>query len=186
MGTLVVSEFITLDGVVEAPGGEPTHPHSGWTMAHGDPELYAYKLQEVLEAESLLLGRVTYEGFSAAWPGRDGTFAEKMNAMPKHVVTSTLKDLGWNSTAVTGDVPAAVRELKNAGGGPMLVAGSPTLVRTLLAHDLVDELRLMVYPVLVGGGLSIFPDQRHKVTFELLDLVRYESDVLLQVYRPVA
>jgi hypothetical protein len=112
MRTLVVSEFITLDGVVEAPGGEPTHPHSGWTMAHGDPELYAYKLQETLEAESLLLGRVTYEGFSAAWPERGGVFADKMNAMPKHVVTSTLHELGWNATARrarTGPVRAGPR-----------------------------------------------------------------------------
>ena len=95
-------------------------------MAHGDPELYAYKLQETLEAESLLLGRVTYEGFSAAWPERDGVFADKMNAMPKHVVTSTLPELGWNATALTGDVPTAVGELKSGDGGPTLVAGSAT------------------------------------------------------------
>ena len=186
MRTLVVTEFITLDGVVEAPGGEPTHPHSGWTIAHGDPELYAYKLQETLEAESLLLGRVTFQGFAGAWSARDGEFADKMNAMPKHVVTSTLHELGWNATALTGDVPTAVGELKSGEGGPILVAGSATLVRTLLDHDLVDELRLMVYPVIVGGGVAIFPDQRHKVTFELVDLVRYGTGVLLQVYRPVA
>ncbi len=186
MRTLVVTEFITLDGVVEAPGGEPTHPHAGWTMAHGDPELYAYKLQETLDAESLLLGRVTYEGFSAAWSERDGVFADKMNAMPKHVVTSTLHELGWNARTLTGDVPTAVRQLKSGDGGPILVAGSATLVRTLLDHDLVDELRLMVYPVMVGGGVTIFPDQRHKATFELVDLVRYDTGVLLQVYRPVA
>ena len=109
-----------------------------------------------------------------------------MNAMPKHVVTSTLHGPGWNATALTGDVPTAVGELKNGDGGPILVAGSATLVRTLLDHDLVDELRLMVYPVMVGGGVTIFPDQRHKATFELVDLVRYDTGVLLQVYRPVA
>jgi dihydrofolate reductase len=186
MRSLIVSEFMTLDGVVEAPGGEPTHPHAGWTMAYGVPELYAYKLRETLEAQSLLLGRVTYEGFSAAWPGRDGEFADKMNAMPKHVVTTTLEVLGWNSRPVKGDVAAAVTDLKKAEGGPILVAGSATLVRTLLAHGLVDELRLMVYPVLVGGGLRIFPEQREKVALELADLVRYDSGVLLQVYRPAS
>jgi dihydrofolate reductase len=186
VGTLIVTEFMTLDGVVEAPGGEPTHPHAGWTMPYGVPELYAYKLKETLEAESMLLGRVTYEGFSAAWSERDGDFADKMNAMPKHVVTSTLTELGWNSTAITGDIPSAVTDLKNGEGGPILVAGSATLVRTLLANGLVDELRLMVYPVMIGGGLTIFPQDREKISLELADLVRYDSGVLLQIYRPTS
>jgi len=181
MRTLIVTEFITLDGVVEAPGGEPTHPHAGWTMPYGVPELFEYKLTETLEAESLLLGRTTYEGFSEAWPGRDGEFADKMNAMPKHVVTSTLDELGWNSEVLSGD---AVRGLKEGDGGPILVAGSASLVRTLLSHDLVDELRLMVFPVMVGGGLTIFPTDRKKIALELADQQRYSSGVLLQVYRP--
>jgi dihydrofolate reductase len=185
MRTLVVSEFITLDGVIEAPGGEPTHPHAGWTMPYGTPELYGYKLQETLQAESLLLGRVTFEGFAAAWPERDGEFADKMNAMPKHVVTTRSDELGWNASALTGDVRQAVTQLKDGEGGPILVAGSATLVRALLDYDLVDELRLMVYPVLIGGGLSIFGDQRHKLELELTELVRYDSGVLLQIYRPV-
>lgn len=186
MRALIVSEFMTLDGVVEAPGGEPTHPHSGWTIPYGVPELYAFKLQETLEAESLLLGRVTYQGFSEAWPARDGEFADKMNAMPKQVVTTTLRELGWNATVLTGDVATAVAGLKATDGGPILVAGSATLARALLAHGLVDELRLMVFPVLVGGGLRIFPEERAKITLELTDLVRYSSGVLLQVYRPTA
>ncbi|MGH3528647.1 MAG: dihydrofolate reductase family protein [Pseudonocardiaceae bacterium] len=186
MRTLIVTEFVTLDGVVEAPGGEPTHPHSGWTIPYGVPALYAYKLQETLEAESLLLGRITYQGFSAAWPQRKGEFADKMNAMPKHVVTTTLGDLRWNATAVTGDIPAAVAGLKKGDGGPILVAGSATLVGTLLARGLVDELRLMVFPVMIGGGLTIFPYQRDKIALELSDLVRYASGVLLQVYRPAS
>ncbi len=184
MRTLIVTEFMTLDGVVEAPGGEPTHPHAGWTIPYGDAELFAYKLRETLEAESLLLGRITYQGFSAAWPQRDGDFADKMNAMPKHVATTTLHELGWNATPLTGDVAAAVSDLKGGSGGPILVAGSATLVRTLLAHGLVDELRLMVFPVIVGGGLRIFPEQRDKVALELSHLERYESGVVLQVYRP--
>ena len=186
MRALIVSEFMTLDGVVEAPGGEPTHPHSGWTIPYGVPELYAYKLEECLEAGSLLLGRVTYEGFSAAWPQRDGEFADKMNAMPKHVVTSTRRELAWNASPLIGDVAAAVAALKEGEGGPILVAGSATLVRALLAHGLVDELRLMVFPVMIGGGLTIFPDDREKLTFELTELVRYSSGVLLQVYRPTS
>jgi len=186
MRTLIVTEFTTLDGVVEAPGGEPTHPHAGWTMPLGVPELFEYKLAETLEAESMLLGRKTYEGFFAAWPERDGEFADKMNAMPKHVVTSTLSELGWNAEVLAGDVPSGVRRLKEGEGGPILVAGSATLVQTLLAQGLVDELRLMVFPVLVGGGLTIYSDDRHLVALELVELVQYSSGVLLQVYRPAA
>jgi dihydrofolate reductase len=145
--------------------------------------LFAYKLKETLEAESLLLGRITYEGFSAAWPERDGEFADKMNGMPKDVVTSTTTDLAWNARALTGAVPDAVATLKEEDGGPIQVAGSATLVRSLLTHRLVDELRLMVFPVLLGGGLTIFPDRREKIALELTDLVRYESGVLLQIYR---
>lgn len=107
-----------------------------------------------------------------------------MNAMPKDVVTSTLTDMGWNGRPLRGDVRQAVAELKEGVGGPILVAGSATLVRTLLTHRLVDELRLMVFPVLIGGGLTIFPDQRVKISLELTELARYESGVLLEVYRP--
>ena len=144
----------------------------------------AFKLNETLEAQSLLLGRTTYEGFSAAWPQRGGEFADKMNAMAKEVVTSTLTELSWNSTALIGDVPRAVARLKEGEGGPILVAGSATLVRTLLAHGLIDELRLMVFPVIVGGGLTIFSDQREKIAPELTGLSRYTSGVVLEVYRP--
>jgi dihydrofolate reductase len=184
MRTLIVSEFITLDGVIEAPGGEPTHPHAGWTFRYGTDELYAYKLRETLDAESLLLGRVTYEGFAAAWPERDGDFADKMNAMPKQVVTTSAQELGWNASPLNGDVRQAVTDLRTGEGGPILVAGSGTLVRALLDYGLVDELRLMVFPVLIGGGLSIYPDQRNKLELELTELVRYDSGVLLQIYRP--
>jgi dihydrofolate reductase len=183
MRTLIVTEFVTVDGVVEAPGGEQTHPHTGWTIPYGVPELYAYKLQETLEAESLLLGRITYEGFAAAWPQQKGEFADKINTMPKHVVTTTLHELGWNATALTGDIPAAVTGVKNGQGGTILVAGSATLVRTLLAHGLVDELRLMIFPVMIGGGVRIFPEQRDEIALELTDLMRYASGVVLQVYR---
>jgi dihydrofolate reductase len=172
MRRLIVSEFISLHGVVEAPGGEQTHPHAGWTVPYGVPDQFAYKLNETLEAESLLLGGITYRGFSAAWPERDGVFADKMNAMPKDVVTSTATDLAWNARALTGDVPHAVATLKGGVGGLILVAGSATLVRDLLTHHVVDELRLMVVPVLLGGGLTIFPGRRQKMALELSDLIR--------------
>jgi dihydrofolate reductase len=181
---LIVSEFVTLDGVVEAPGGEQTHPHGGWMMRYGEPELFEYKIHEILEASSLLLGRITYESFAAAWPERRDPFADKMNAMPKDVVTSTLGELSWNATVLTGGVPDGVAALKEGAGGPILVAGSATLVRTLLSHTLVDELRLMVFPVMIGGGATIFPDERAKLDFELAELTRFSSGVALAVYRP--
>ena len=186
MRTLIVTEFISLDGAVEAPGGEPTHPNAGWTVAYRAPDSSAFKLQETLDAESMLLGRITYQGFAAAWPTMSDAFAGKMNSMPKHVVTNTLTDLEWNATPISGDVVAGVTKLKKGDGGPILVHGSATLVRFLLANHLVDELRLMVFPVMIGGGLSIFPDDRHKLTFELAELVRYDSGVVLQTYRPAA
>jgi dihydrofolate reductase len=186
MRKLVVSEFVTLDGVMEAPGGEVSHPHTGWTLPYGVPALYEYKFSEVVEAESLLLGRMTYEGFAEAWPERDGEFADKMNAMTKFVVTSKPDELSWNASALSGDVVTAVAELKRGDGGPILVNGSATLVHTLLAHGLVDELRLMVFPVVIGGGLRVFPEDRAKIDLELTDLVRYDSGVLLQIYRPAA
>jgi dihydrofolate reductase len=184
MRQLIVTEFVTLDGRMEAPGGEPTHPHAGWTIEFGTPELYAFKLDETLAAESLLLGRITFESFVGAWPDRDGPFADKMNAMPKHVVSTTLRDPGWNTTVLEGDVPTAVAALKQQDGGPILVARSCTLVHTLLREGLVDELRLMMYPVTIGSGLSVFPETPDRTAYTLADLVRYESGAVLHIYRP--
>ena len=126
MRPLIVTEFVTLDGVMEAPGGEPSHPHSGWVGDYAGPEQTAWKLAEVREAGALLLGRVTYEGFAAAWPAREGEFADVMNSIPKHVVTSTLADpLEWsNATVLGGDLATGVGRLKAEDGGPVLVAGS--------------------------------------------------------------
>lgn len=169
MRRLMVSEFITLDGVVEAPGGEPGHPHTGWVFDYHGPELERYKLEELRGAESMLFGRVTYEGFAEAWHPRRGEIADRLNAMPKHVVSSTLTPpLAWsNSTLLGGDLVTAVTELKRGEGGPILVHGSATLARGLLDADLVDDLRLMVFPVLVGGGEGIFPRSFRKATFTL-------------------
>ena len=190
MRKLIVSEFVTLDGVMEAPGGEPTHPHSGWVFDFMSEEQQQYKLQETLEAEALLLGRVTYEGFAAAWPERDGEFADKMNSMPKYVASTTLSGAGleWsNSQVIEGDVVAGVRRLKEEVGGPILVAGSQTLVHTLIGAGLVDELRLMVFPVLLGSGKRVFPsDSPDKTALKLADSQTFESGVVVLTYHPDA
>ncbi|WP_181782798.1 dihydrofolate reductase family protein [Pseudonocardia pini] len=182
MREIVVSEFVTLDGVMEAPGGEPTHPHTDWVPPHSTPELFAFKAGEVDAADALLLGRTTYESFAGAWPGYEGPMAERMNTMPKFVATSRPAELTWNATALAGDVVAAVTDLKKTDGGPLLVNGSATLVRTLLAAGLVDELRLQVFPVAIGGGLRFWPEERGKVVLRLSDTVRY-GDVVAQTYR---
>lgn len=182
MRRLIVTEFITLDGVVEAPGGESTHPHSGWTFPYGTPELYEFKLQEILDAESLLLGRKTFEQFAEVWPTRDGDLAEKINSMPKTVVTQRTDELGWNSARLEGDIRARVAELKSGDGGPILVVGSATLARSLLVWGIVDELRLLTYPVIVGGGLRLFADDRVRADLKLTRLDRFDSGAVLHVY----
>ena len=186
MRRLIVSEFVTLDGVMEAPGGEPGHPHSGWVFDHMGPEQEQYKLDEVLAAESLLLGRVTYEGFSAAWPSVEGPFGDAMNSMPKHVASTTLRDPTWNATVLTGDVPEAVQSLKDSDGGPILVAGSCTLVHTLLLEGLLDELRLMLFPVSIGDGLRVFPEERTKLSWRLGAHETFPSGVLALTYLPAS
>jgi len=172
---------------VEAPGGEHGHPHSGWAFDFAGPEQMEFKLAEVLEAESLLIGRATYEGFAEAWPERDGVFADKMNGMPKYVVSSTLSSPEWNNTTVLRrDWVAEVAHMKAGDAGPILVAGSATLVRELLARGLVDELRLMVFPVMIGGGLRCFAEARERLPFELAGTEAYSTGVVLNTYRKVA
>jgi dihydrofolate reductase len=172
---------------MEAPGGEPGHPHSGWVFDFIGDEQLQYKLQEVLEAESLLIGRVTYESFAGAWPERSGEFADKMNAMPKHVVSTTLKDPEWRNTTVIGrDVVPEVTRLKQRDGGPILVEGSRTLVHTLMEHNLVDEYRIMIFPVLLGSGRRLFPDSRAKRMLRLVDSRSFGSGVVVHTYEPGA
>jgi dihydrofolate reductase len=171
MGRIVVTEFVSLDGVMEDPGGAEGFEHGGWTFkfdrgADGDK----FKLDETLDAEAQLLGRVTYEGFAAAWPSMQGEFADKFNEMPKYVVSSTLKDPQWNnSTVLAGDVVEEVAKLREALGGDILVAGSAQLVQTLIEHDLVDELRLMVFPVVLGKGKRLFGETSDRKRFRLAD-----------------
>lgn len=189
MARVIVSEFVSLDGVMEAPGGEKGYAHSGWVFQFGmGADQMAYKLDEVMSAEALLLGRVTYEGFAAAWPGRtdEAGFAAKMNRMPKYVVSRRDTVLTWeNSTLLRGDPVEAVTGLKAKLGGPLLVAGSRTLVHTLYRADLVDEYRLMVFPIVLGSGRRLFPDDAPTpARLRLADSTTFESGVAVHTYVP--
>ena len=175
MGRIVVTEFVSLDGVVEAPGGGEGYRHDGWSFEidRGD-EGNQFKLEETMSSEALLLGRNTYEGFAAAWPSRDGEFAEKFNSMPKYVVSSTLEEPEWNNTTVLeGDLVEEVTRVRDAHDGNVVVHGSPQLVQGLLEHDLVDELRLMVFPVVLGTGKRVFETGVAPTQFEVIESVTY-------------
>jgi dihydrofolate reductase len=181
---LIVSTFVTLDGVREAPGGEPGHPHTGWVAEIQTAEQVAYKFEEVQEAGSLLLGRVTYESFAGAWPNYSGEFADRMNAMPKHVASTTLRAPAWNNTTViAGDVAGEVRRLKRDDGAPILVVGSGTLVHALMAERLVDEFRVMIFPVVLGSGRRLFPETPDKTVLRLAGTRTFGSGVVEHRYR---
>jgi dihydrofolate reductase len=186
MGKLVVTEFVSVDGVFEDPGGASDYEHGGWTFEYdrGD-EGDKFKLDELMEAEVHLLGRVTYEGFAAAWPSREGEFAERLNNDPKYVVSMTLKDPEWhNTTVISGDVAAEIAKLKGQTNGVILVAGSGTLVATLLGADLVDELRLMVFPTVLGRGQRLFPDGTDRLKLKLAETKPVGPDgVQIQIYQ---
>jgi dihydrofolate reductase len=172
MGRIVVTEFVSLDGVMEAPGGGEDYRHGGWTFEIGrGEEGDKFKLDELFEAEAQLLGRVTYEGFAAAWPKMTDEvgFAEKMNSMPKYVVSSTLEQAEWNNTTIlNGDFAEEIAKLKSEVDGVILVAGSAQLVQGLIERDLVDELRLMVFPVLLGSGKRLFGAHEDKKPLKLV------------------
>jgi dihydrofolate reductase len=188
MGKLVVTEFVSIDGVFEDPGGAESYEHGGWTFEYdrGD-DGNQFKMDELLEADVQLLGRVTYEGFAAAWPGREGPFADKLNNDPKVLVSTTVSDPSWNNTTVVSEnVADEIRALKQRTDGTILVAGSGTLVATLLEHDLVDELRLMVFPTILGRGRRMFPDGIDRLKFELAEARTVGPDgVQVQVYRRI-
>jgi dihydrofolate reductase len=187
MSKIVVSQFMTLDGVVEDPGGAEDFERGGWAFqfSRGD-EGDKFKLDEVMAADSLLLGRVTYEGFAAAWPSREGEFADKFNNMTKYVVSSTISDPEWNNTTVISeDVPEAIAGLKNAEGGDVLVNGSVQLVATLVEHGLVDEYRLMVFPTVLGAGKRMFGDTSAASPLRLTDSKPVGDDgVVILTYEP--
>ena len=186
MAKIVITEFMSLDGVVEDPGGSEDYEHSGWSfeISRGE-EGDRFKLDEALGADALLLGRTTYEGFAEAWPQRDGEFADKFNGMPKYVVSSTLKDPTWNNTTVVdGDLAAAVADIKGKHQGDVVVHGSAQLAQALLSQDLVDELRLMVFPVVLGSGKRLFGDTSSKKPLRLVDSRTVGDGVAIMVYEP--
>ncbi len=191
MGRIVVSEFVTLDGVMEDPGGAEGFEHGGWAFrfdrgAEGD----RFKLDEVMDAEAMLLGRVTYEGFAAAWPERtdDAGFADKMNGMRKYVVSSTLADPSWNNSVVlSGDLADEAAKLRAEHRGDIVVGGSRTLVQGLARENLVDEYRLMVFPTLLGSGKRLFGEGGEPVRLELAEARPVGKDgVVVLTYRPAA
>jgi dihydrofolate reductase len=216
MGKIVITEFVSLDGVVEDPGGIGGFKHRGWTFEidrgeegenpddarvglkqPDDPErvellrrvaadVAKFKLEETLGTEALLLGRITYEEFAALWPSRDGEFADKFNGLPKYLVSSTLEDPEWNnSTVLDGDVVQEVSRLKQEVDGDVVVHGSIRLARTLVEHDLVDELRLMLYPVVLGTGKRLFGETSEKKPMRLVDTKTVGEGVAILIYEPV-
>jgi dihydrofolate reductase len=186
MGRIVVTEFVSLDGVMEAPGGGENFKYGGWTfeISRGD-EGNKFKLDETLASEALLLGRVTYEGFAAAWPSREGEFADKFNTMPKYVVSTTLREPEWNNSKVlSGEVAEEVAKLKQEHEGDIVVHGSARLVQTLVEHDLVDEFRLMVFPVVLGSGKRLFDETSDKKPLRLVDSRTVGDGVAILIYEP--
>jgi dihydrofolate reductase len=188
MSKVVVSQFITLDGVFQDPGGVGEIDRGGWAFQFDrGQEGNKFKLDEVAAAGALLLGRVTYQGFAQAWPSRTDEvgFADKMNNMPKYVVSTTLDRGDWNnSTVIRGNVPDEVRRLKQHVDGDILINGSGQLVQTLMQHDLIDEYRLMVYPVVLGAGKRLFADASDAKALRLVDTIR-AGECLILIYQPV-
>jgi dihydrofolate reductase len=186
MGRIVVTEFISVDGVVEDPGGAEDFKYGGWSFEfdRGD-EGNKFKLDEAMGAEALLLGRKTFEGFAAAWPSREGEFADKFNTMPKYVVTSSSDLPEWNNTTVLdGDVGTAVAKLREEVDGDIYVHGSAQLVQTLIDKQLVDELRLMVFPVVLGSGLRLFGETSDKRTLKLASSTTVGDGVAILIFQP--
>jgi dihydrofolate reductase len=209
MGSVVITELVSLDGIAEDPAGVEGFKHGGWTLeidrgeeaeerrglGQADPEqllrrvatgVAEYKLREALGTEALLLGRITYEQFAARWPSRDGEVADRFNSVPKYVVSSTLEDPEWNnSTVLAGDVDEEVSTLKREVEGEIVVHGSIRLARALIAHDLVDELRLMVYPVVLGSGERLFGELSERKPLRLVDTRTVGGGVVVHTYEPV-
>jgi dihydrofolate reductase len=186
MGRIVVTEFVSLDGVMEDPGGAEDFKYGGWAFefSRGD-DGDQFKLDETMGADALLLGRKTYEGFAAAWPERDGEFADKFNSMPKYVVSSTLSEPEWtNSTVLQGDLGEEVERLREKHDGDVVVHGSAQLAQALLERDLVDELRMMVFPVVLGGGKRLFGETGDKKPLRLTDSKTVGDGVEIMIFEP--
>jgi dihydrofolate reductase len=182
---IVVTEFASLDGVMEAPGGEPDFKYPGWSFEfeRGD-DGNQFKLEETMQADGLLIGRRTYESFAGAWPERAGEFADKFNSMPKFVVSTTLEDPDWHNTTVldSGAATAQVRKLKEEFDGELQVPGSHQLVQELIESDLVDQINLMVFPVVLGTGKKVFEGKPERRNLRLKDSKVVGEGVLVLIY----
>ncbi|HKX73016.1 MAG TPA: dihydrofolate reductase family protein [Candidatus Saccharimonadales bacterium] len=188
MRKIIVSEFITLDGVMQDPGGSKEIPRGGWNLPFMNEEAGQYKVDELLAADALLLGRVTYQAFAEFWPTANmGAFSDQINSMKKYVVSSTLtdEDLIWNNTTqIKHDVVAGLKKLKQSAGGPILVNGSAQLVQTLIQNDLVDEYRLQLHPIILGEGKRLFNEGLDQKTLGLVETRALNNGLLLLTYKP--
>jgi dihydrofolate reductase len=186
VGRLIATEFVSLDGVMEDPGGSENFEHGGWSFKfERGEEGDQFKVDETMQSYALLLGRVTYQGFAEAWPSRTGEFADKFNSMPKFVVSTTIENPEWNNTTVIkGNVAKEVSRLKQQLGGDIVIHGSAQLVRTLLEDDLIDEYRLMVFPIVLGSGKRLFGDTGKAATLKLVDSKTVGEGVLILTYQP--
>ena len=186
MRKIIVSEYVTLDGVMEDPGGAEGFKYGGWTFQFSSSEQQQYKFEELFKADALLLGRRTYQGFAAAWPTMPGTgaYGERMNSLPKYVVSTTLSDMTWNAMLLQGDLAEALSRLKQEAGQDILIFGSGQLIHTLYARDLIDEYRLMVFPAVLGSGKRLFPDGDEKKALKLVESRTFPSGVVVLTYQP--
>jgi dihydrofolate reductase len=187
MRKVVVTEYVTLDGVFEDPGGGEGTKHGGWSFQFWGEEAMKYKFDELFASDALLLGRVTYEGFAKAWPTMKdgGAFADRMNSIPKYVASTTLKELEWNNShLITENIAEEVGALKQQEGKNILVAGSGQLVHTLMQHNLIDEYQLMVYPVVLGSGRRLFGDGSDKTVLKLVNTKSFSSGIVILSYQP--
>jgi dihydrofolate reductase len=184
MARIIVTEFVSLDNVFEDPGGSENFEYGGWTFEYPGEDRYQFKFEETNETDALLLGRVTYAGFAEAWPSREGEFADKFNSMPKYVVSSTLTNPEWqNTTVLEGDAVEAVTRLKEEYDGTLAVHGSGQLAQALLDAGLVDQLNLMVFPVVLGKGRRLFGETNEKLPLELVETRTYDGGILVLVYK---
>jgi dihydrofolate reductase len=189
MGRIVATEYVSLDGVVQAPGGFEDFKHAGWVFEFDrGSEGEKFKLDETLNSEALLMGRLTYEIFAASWPSMEGEFADKFNSMPKYVVSTTLEEpLGWNnSTVLEGDLLEEIKKLRQRLDGDIVIHGSPQLVQKLLEHDLIDELRVMLFPVIIGTGKRLFGETSDKKRLRLTDSKSVGDGIAILIYEPAA
>jgi dihydrofolate reductase len=187
MGKIVVSEFVSLDGVMEDPGGAEGFKHGGWTFQFSSAEQEQWKAQELFQADALLLGRRTYQGFAAAWPTMPGTgaYGERMNSLPKYVASTTLSEMTWNARLLQGEFAEALPKVKQEISQDILIFGSGQLVHTLSAQDLIDEYRLMVFPVALGSGKRLFPERSEKLPLRLVESKPFASGVVVLTYQPI-